>query len=381
MKALALLALLCAANGLNAEIAISANDNHLVQLDGVNTVVASPRPDSLTVIDLGAAVPTVGATVEGVPTSVSGPPFAVAIAPDQSLALVTSAMKVDPAAPTKQIEDNRVTVVDLTSRPIAAVATLTAGSAPAAVSINRQGTLALVANRGDGTVSVFSIAGKTVTPAGTVSVGNAASALGHVAITPDGKHALVSRDGDNLVSVLAIDGTHVTKTARDIRTGLRPYSIDITRDGRVAIVGNVGFGNGDTDTVSVVDLTQEPYRAVETLSVGQTPEGVKLSPDGQWCAVVVQNGSTKPKTSPFHADHGRVIVFRVEGAHLVRVAEAPIGHWSQGAVFSRDNKTLIVGNMNEKNLQVFSWNGTTLTDSGHPIPVPGGSASLRSADW
>ena len=60
-----------------AEIAISANDNHLVQLDGVNTVVASPRPDSLTVIDLGAAVPTVVATVAEVlpdtPVTIGGP--------------------------------------------------------------------------------------------------------------------------------------------------------------------------------------------------------------------------------------------------------------------------------------------------------------------
>ena len=380
MKLLAVLALLAPAVGLRAELAISANDSHLVQIDGVNTVVASPRPDSLTVIDLGARVPTVLTTVDNVPTSVIGPPFAVAISPDERIALVTSAMKVDPKAPTKLTEDNRVTVIDLKARPIAAIATLTAGSAPASVSINRQGTLALVANRGDGTVSVFTVSGTQVTPAGTVVIGNAASALGHVAITPDGTHALVSRDGDNLVSVLAIAGTRVTKTARDIRTGLRPYSIDITRDGRLAVVGNVGFGNGDTDTVSVVDLTAEPYRAVETLSVGQTPEGIKLSPDGRWCAAVVQNGSTKPHTSPFHADHGLVIVFRVDGAHLVRVADAPIGHWSQGAVFSRDDKTLLVGNMNEKTIQVFSWDGTTLTDTGRDIPLGGGSASLRSAD-
>ena len=37
--------------------------------------------------------------------------------------------------------------------------------------MNRQGTLALVSNMVDGTVSVFTIQGKTVTPAGTVEVG------------------------------------------------------------------------------------------------------------------------------------------------------------------------------------------------------------------
>ena len=37
-----------------------------------------------------------------VPTSVVGPPFSVAITPDESLALVTSAMQIDPADSTRR---------------------------------------------------------------------------------------------------------------------------------------------------------------------------------------------------------------------------------------------------------------------------------------
>ena len=71
------------------------------------------------------------------------------------------------------------------------------------MSINRQGTLALVANRAEGTVSVFGIKGKDVTSLGTVKLGDEKTGVSHVAIAPDGKTAIVTRDGDSLISVLA----------------------------------------------------------------------------------------------------------------------------------------------------------------------------------
>jgi hypothetical protein len=41
---------------------------------------------------------------------------------------------------------------------------------------------------------------------------------------------------------------------------------------------------------------------VDTLTVGQTPEGVRISPDGKYVAFIVANGSNKPKSSPFFND-------------------------------------------------------------------------------
>ena len=38
---------------MRAQIAVSANDNKAVLVDGVNTVVKSPPPDTVTLIDLG----------------------------------------------------------------------------------------------------------------------------------------------------------------------------------------------------------------------------------------------------------------------------------------------------------------------------------------
>jgi DNA-binding beta-propeller fold protein YncE len=373
------LTLLASAVTVEAQLALSANDNKLVLIDGVGTVAQNPAVDTVSVIDMKQYPPRLVAEITA-PTSVVGPPLSVAITPDESLALVTAAMKIDPSDPKKQIPDNRVSVIDLKASPPQVIATLEAGKGPAGLSINRQGNLALVANRAEGTVSVFTISGKTVRPVGTVKLGDEKSGTAHVAISPDGKTALVSRDGDDRISVLSIDGTKVEYAKRDLGAGLRPYGLDISSDGKYAAVANIGRGGGDSDTVSLIDMTAKPVRVVDTITVGQTPEGLKISPDSKWIGVVVMNGSNKAKTSPFYADNGKLVLLRPDGGRLVKVAEAPIGHWSQGVAFSTDGKTILVGNMVEKNLQVLDWNGSTLKDSGHSIKLNGGSAAVRIAD-
>lgn len=374
-----LVASLAIASLAEAQIAISANDNKVMLVNGAVQVVKSPPADTVTILDLKPSPPRVIAEIEA-PASVVGPPFSIAITPDEGLALVTANQKIDPNEPTKQTPDNRMSIIDLKSSPPKVIATVETGKGPAGVSINRQGNLALVANRGEGTVSVYAIQSKTVTPAGKVTVGDEKSGPSHAVITPDGKMALVTRDGDDRIAVLSIDGSKVEYTKRDLSAGLRPYGIDMASSGTHAVVANIGRGGGDHDTISLIDLRAKPARVVETVTVGQTPEGIKLSPDGAIVAVVSANGSNKPKESPFYNDNGKLVLFRVSGTSLIKVAEAPIGHWSQGAAFSSDGRTILVGNMVEKDIQVFQWDGTTLKDTGSRIKVKGGSAALRTAD-
>jgi DNA-binding beta-propeller fold protein YncE len=284
-----------------AQIAVSANDNKVVNDNGTVKVVPNAPPDTVAVIDLKASPPRVVAEVEA-PVSVTGPPLSVALTPDEGLALVTASNKVDPADPTKQTPDNRVSVIDLKASPPKVIATLEAGKGAAGISINRQGTLALVSNIADGTVSVFAIQGKTVTPAGTVEVGGAKAGGGMVGIAPDGKTALVSRSLDNRVSVLSIEGTKVEYTKRDMTAGVRPIVLDIAANGAFAIVGSLaGAASGDNDSISLIDLTTKPPRVVDTIGVlGPTAEGLKISPDSSVVAVVVHNGSNRAKDSPFY---------------------------------------------------------------------------------
>ena len=377
---LALLAALTLPVSAGAQLAVSGNDNKVLNVNGVVTVVPNPPPDTVSVIDLKQSPPKVIGEVQA-PVSVVGPPLSIAVIPDESLALVTASSKVDPSDKTKQTPDNRVTVIELTTPP-KVIATLEAGMGAAGISVNRQGTLALVSNLVDGTVSVFTIQGKAVTPAGTVEVGGKAAGGGMVAITPDGKTALVSRSNDNKISVLSIDGAKVEYTKRDMTAGVRPIVLDIASNGAFAVVASLAGGaSGDSDSISLIDLTAKPPRVVDTIGVlGATPEGLKISPDSSVVAVVVHNGSNRPKDSPFYNDAGKLVIVRVTGKTLSRVGEAPIGHWSQGAVFSPDSKRILVGNMVEKDYWVFQWSGALLKDTGQRVKVNGGPAAIRAAE-
>ena len=365
----------------HAQLAVSANDNKVLLDNGVVKVVPNPAPDTVSVIDLKASPPRVIAEVRA-PVSVVGPPLNVAVTPDEGLALVTASNKVDAADPTRQAPNNQVTVIDLKASPPRVLATLQAGNGAAGISVNRQGTLALVSNMVDGTVSVFTVQGKTVTPAGTVEVGGPKAGGGMVAIAPDGKTALVSRNNDTRVSVLSIDGSKVEYTKRDMIAGVRPIVMDIAPNGAFAVVGNLAGGaTGDADSVTLIDLTAKPPRVVDMIGVrGATAEGLKISPDSSVVAVVVHNGSNRPKDSPFYNDGGKLVIVRVNGTTLSRVAEAPIGHWSQGVAFAPDGKTLLVGNMVEKDYWVFQWDGSALRDTGQRVKVNGGPAGIRTAE-
>ena len=68
----------------------------------------------------------------------------------------------------------------------------------------------------------------------------------------------------------------------------------------------------------------------------------------------------------------------VANQRLKPVAEGVIGRWSQGIAFSRDGKTVLVESMIDRGLNVFRWNGTTLTPGG-TIDVKGGAAAIRTS--
>src|SRR5260221_7029019 len=269
-----------------AQLAVSANDNKVVNENGKNVVVPNPTPDTVSIIDL-KTLKVIGEVQA--PTSVVGPPTSVALTPDEAYALVTSNQKKDPADPAKTVPDNRVSVIDLKAQKVGQ--TVVTGAGAAGVSINRAGTMALVANRNEGTVSVLKLAGGTVTVGEKLKLGDEKSGPSHVQFTPDGKRALVTRDGDNGLTLLAIDGDKVSVSNRTFYAGLRPYGMDITPDGRYAVVANVRMGQGDVDTASLIDLHAKPPRTIDTLAVGPTPQGIKISPDGRHRALVIHHGS------------------------------------------------------------------------------------------
>ena len=94
--------------------------------------------------------------------------------------------------------------------------------------------------------------------------------------------------------------------------------------------------NGDVGTVSLVDLSSKPYRVVDVANTPSVSEGIRFSPDGKYIATSSLNGSTSPPTSPRYKDHALLTIFAVSGTTLSKIAEAPVGKWSQGVAFSTE---------------------------------------------
>lgn len=374
-----LMAALAAPSGALADIAVVAIDRKVENLDGRTVTVQDPAPDTAMILDLSTIPPTVLGEVEA-STSVIGPPSTVAVSPDETLAIVTGGRMIDPDNPTgpPKVNDD-VTVIDLTARPPQAVARLKAGAGAAGVSFTPDGAMALVANRNEGTVSVFAVDGMGLTLLDTVEVGDERSGPSHVAVSPDGRTALVSLDGAHGVAILEIDGTSVSRADRLLTTSVRPYGMAISPDGSIAAVANLGRTQGDVDTVSIVDLTADPIRVVNTVSVGLTPEAVTFSPDGRHLAVGIMNGSQFPPDSPFYSDGGRLILYAVDGFELEKLDEIGIGSWSQGVVFTRDGRHVLVQAMIDKGIMVFAWDGGKISDTGHRIDLGGGGAAMATA--
>lgn len=354
---------------------LSVQDGRAGLADG--KPVVRDAADTLAVIELVGGRLRVAHQV-AMPTSLVGPPSSIAIAPGGRLALVSASTRRDPADPAKVAVFDLVSVVALDPSGGAAprvVGSVRTGAGASGISINRAGTLALVANRVEGTVSVLSIEGEQVQVVGSLKLGDK-SGPAHVAFTPDGRRALVSRDGDHRVSLLEIDGRSVTLDPRPLSAGLRPYGLDVSPDGAWAAVTNLGAGQGDADTVSLIDLRAQPPRVVDTVTAGQTPEGIFFSTDGRSVGVTVIDGSNKPKASAFHG-RASYRLFDVDGGRLKPVAQLVGGQWLQGHAFAPDGRAMLVQDAANREIRLYRRVGTSLTDSGVRVQLDGAPAALK----
>jgi len=366
------------------QIAVSANDGKVMLVDGVNTPHPNPVPDTVSIMDLRTLPPKIIGEVRA-PTSVAGPPHSVAIAPDQSIAMVTASSRIDPANPKEAVQNDQVSVIDLQSSSPRVIATLQAGLGASGIDINRAGDLALVANRAEGTVSVFTIKGKQVTSIGKVDLkGGPDSMPSQVMFAADGRSAFVSCNSpsDNRIAILQVNGSRVSyekSPASSFFAGLRPYGMDITRAGDLAVVASIGTGlDGGVDIVSLVDLKTTLPRAIDQIAVGPVPEGISISPDGRHVAVTVMNGTNATAASGFYHDFGLLKVLRIDNRRMSIVAESKIGRWCQGVAWTPDSRTVLAQCMVEKEIQLFGFDGRMLRPAGS-VKVPGGPAGIRTS--
>lgn len=351
--------------GVHAEIAVSANDGK--QLRPGDTV-SGPTPDSLSVIDIGKGRVRVLGSVE-VPAAMIGPPRAVALTADSKLAIVTACQSFDGD---KLVPADIVSVIDLAqpSHP-KVIQTLHAGAGASGVSISPDGKLVLVANAEDNSISVFSLSGKSLSSVGTVPLGEGARPT-DVLFTPDGRAAIAVAQRVSKLVFLSVNGTQVSPTGRSASPGRTPYGAVATHDGKYVINTNLGGalpppaavqdsgrGMARDGTIAMTEIASGATTA--SVVVGRTPEHVTLSDDGKYAAVVVANGTASVRSDPkFGSVLGLLEIYAVGEGTLTLVTRADTGHWCQGAVFSKDNRTILLQCAAEREIEVFRFDGKSL---------------------
>jgi DNA-binding beta-propeller fold protein YncE len=357
---------------------IVGNDEKVTWDDAGKLVLAPEGKDSVLIVDL--ADPLNPKIVVNLPlkNSIFGPPVNLDIDPTGSIALVADSMSIiKDGDALKAVPNDKLHVIDLKANPPKLIETIAIGKQPSGLSINPAGTLALVANRDDKSISVLSIKGAEVKLIDTVPMGDS---VAHVTFTPDGKRALAVKFPNHKVSLLDVEGEKVTYAKVDLPVGLWPYNVAVVPNGSIALTadnGNAGGSDGNVDTVSIIDLEAKPVRVIDRVVVGDAPEGLVISPKGDLAVAVLLAGSNNDKKAWFYNRNGRIVILRIEGKKVTKLKEIEVGGLPEAAMFTPDGRYLLVGNYIDQDFSILEVKGTDIVDTGKRFKVPGHPASAR----
>jgi DNA-binding beta-propeller fold protein YncE len=248
-----------------------------------------------------------------------------AVTPDGKLAIVAAPTRYDYAGK-KELFDNFLQLVDIESTPPKLLGRIDVGAHTNGLTINREGTLLLAAGL-DGNVKVLAIDGKNMKLIDTVKVGE--KRLSGISFTHDGKAAIVAQRDENGAAVLSVDGASVKLTNEKISTGVTPYAVDVSSDGKWIVVSSMAGSN--------------------------------LTPD-----------------NPGRNKLGKLALFAIQDGVATRVNEVPGAEAAQGVVFTQDSKTILVQFDVERALAVYAIRDGKLVDSGARIKLAAGPVSIRS---
>ena len=383
----------------HAELIVSSNDGHQPPEPG-----QSPNrvPDSIAIINFSnsGTLKVLGSVTA--PASVLGPPTAIFVAPNEKWAVATAGSKPDPSDQAKTAPDDVISVLDISAptRP-RVIQTLHAGMGVSSIAVNRTQTLALTTDTNDDTVSIFTISGNHLTPTGKLQL-EKGSRPWCITFMPDGKSALLSARGGAGMQRLNVAGTTVTNAGpiAPIWSSMAISSPDgkfIIANGTplaaepstaapavVAAPGGTapsGRGGGARGVPQASVLDAASGAVLSKAPIGAGTEFIGFSQDAAYLVATITNGSHSASTAPDFSDFGLLYVFKVSGSMLKKVAEAHTGHWCQGALFSKDDRTVLVQCSVEREIEVFRFDGnTSLTrDDAATLKFDAAPASMATA--
>ena len=358
------------------DILVGLDSKIVYGVEGTGNV--KPGQDAVLVMDVSdPAHPRIRASLPLV-NSLVGPPTNLQIAQNGRLGLVANSLVwVQDGAAWKSAPDDKLYVIDLAAAPPKLVDTVTVGKQPSGLAIAHGGRLALIGNRAGKSVSVVAIDAMSVKTVGEVVLGQEVAA---VAITPDGKRAFAVMNLANKVGVLAIDGSTVTyDKALDIPAGFNPYNIDITPDGKFAMVSCTGAGGFNGDAIVTIDTTGAHPHVVDLMTPGTGPEGFAISPDGKFAVTALLLGTGNRQADHAYVKGGQAVLMSIgAGGRLSVVNRLPLGGLPEGVAFSPTGNFVYIGNYIDSNMQVFRIAGGRLVAVGGAIKLPGQPASMRA---
>ncbi len=219
-----------------------------------------------------------------IPTGIDS--VAVGVTPDGKYAYVVNS------------GDNTVSIVSIAQKSV--VSTLDVGESPHHIAFSPDGQYAYITNRGiDSTVSVIDTELALSSPFSAVfTIGITADPPKGIAVTPDGLYAFVATGGGDLtgnqVAVLDLTKKLEVDTDDDPVNGITPIvlyetmqgapkTVAITPDGKYAYVTNLASNPDGDDTVSVIDTAT--YEVVDTITVGDRPKGIAITANGRYALV------------------------------------------------------------------------------------------------
>ncbi|WP_158277580.1 beta-propeller fold lactonase family protein [Opitutus sp. ER46] len=298
-----------------------------------------------------------------------GPPTSLAAVPGQPVALVAGSSRVGGDVPAAFLPDRALTLVRWRGEVPAVQQTLELGLQPASIGLHPDGRHALVANRGDGTLSVLELSAAGVRESARVSIARAEEIVAHVEVAPDGRHALASLNQSDAVVLLALDADARPTVLHRASLGRGPYVIRYLPGGRGAAVAHIG-----SNEIVFVDLDREALRVRQRITVDRVPEGLDLSPDGEWIAASCMHGfGVTDEHDARFGQAGRVHLLRRNAAGYEPAQQLAVDGGPQFAVFLSDGLHLVVAETGFRRLGLFRRNGASAAFTRLPgaLTLPG----------
>ena len=135
-----------------------------------------------------------------------------------------------------------------------------------------------------------------------------------------------------------------------------PTNLQITPDGKLALVANPVVMNQDganwrpapDNKLHVIDLTANPPRLVETITVGRQPSGMAIARAGNLALVANRNGKS-------------VSVLTISGTTVRQIAEIPMEDEVAAVAIAPDGRRAFVAKNAAHKVAVLTIDGTTVT--------------------